>query len=88
VIPISLAGYAKHIVRKTQDEIQKKLEDYPPQPLPHLQPVPHPQFPPQHDIFQELKIDAKTDFGYLRENNKIKPCRTSFQGRPMTPFIT
>lgn len=23
---------------------------YPPQPLPHLQPEPHPQLPPQHDI--------------------------------------
>ncbi len=23
-------GYAKHIVRKTQDEIHKNLEDYPP----------------------------------------------------------
>lgn len=26
-------------------------EIYPPQPLPHLQPAPHPQFPPQQDIF-------------------------------------
>lgn len=27
------------------------LITYPPQPLPHLQPEPQPQFPPQQDIF-------------------------------------
>ena len=26
---------------------------YPPQPLPHLQPEPHPQLPPQHDILRQ-----------------------------------
>jgi hypothetical protein len=37
----------------------------PPQPLPHLQPDPHPQFPPQQDIFLEkIQIEEK----FMNEN--------------------
>jgi hypothetical protein len=31
--------------------LRRETEAYPPHPLPHLQPDPQPQFPPQHDIF-------------------------------------
>ena len=45
------------------ESLNKLKEDYPPQPLPHLQPAPQPQFPPQHDIFQKLMTDAKEGIG-------------------------
>lgn len=55
---------------------QVKEDYYPPQPLPHLQPVPQPQFPPQQDIFQKLMTDAKEGLGYFERQRagKIKLC--------------
>lgn len=40
-------------------ENKKKIEliTYPPQLLPHLQPDPHPQFPPQQDIILRIFLE-------------------------------
>ncbi|WP_216075546.1 hypothetical protein, partial [Acinetobacter indicus] len=40
VVLFSMSGYIPH----------------PPQPLPHLQPEPQPQFPPQQDIFERERV--------------------------------
>lgn len=38
------------ILTKLQEKKRAQEKTYPPQPLPHLQESPQPQFPPQHDI--------------------------------------
>lgn len=48
--------YTKNLkIRKNcyNGQPKQRTETYPPQPLPHLQPDPQPQFPPQQDIFSQ-----------------------------------
>lgn len=79
-----------HSLRK-QTEAWREREGYPPQPLPHLQPDPQPQFPPQHDIFlrqRESRSELKR-FGATEGNNKYdEPKKNEFQERPITSIYS
>lgn len=46
------------------------IGSYPPQPLPHWQPDPQPQFPPQHDIFLSKINTDRSNCGHWSHNTR------------------
>jgi hypothetical protein len=46
---------------------QLDRDGYPPQPLPHLQPEPHPQLPPQQDISSIWSTSAQKQVLLLKK---------------------
>lgn len=71
-------------VRSDSVRAQRGLDGaYPPQPLPHLQPEPHPQLPPQHDILSLDLANKNTD----ELNERSSQSQWTDDLRPCSRFI-
>lgn len=70
--------------KKKNNSPRRKLAiTHPPQPFPHLQPEPHPQFPPQHDIFNDEQRRTKRFEACGWNQTRTSHDWTSVMGRAM-----